>query len=297
MTFWKWSRTASSNATADSTCPFPEGMAPSAVNDGVRGLMAAAAKYRDDIGGGTNTVGSGSVYILTTNQGFVSPIADGAMLAFYATATNLQNAALNVDGIGAFPLTISYASPPVGIPAGVIVAGSVYRVRFASNGANSAWLLDGFYGQIYSVPIGGFMPFLSTTPPNSSFVLPFGQNINRLTYATLFSMIGTSFGAGDGSATFGIPDLRGRVIAAQDNMGGVAAGRITSTGSGVDGTALGATGGAQSKAFSTAEMPAHVHPNTLSDPGHSHSTNGLSGVISGGPRLLETTITLTPRGS
>jgi hypothetical protein len=58
MTFWKWSQTASTNGTADSTCPFPEGMAPSPVNDGVRGAMAALAKYRDDIGGLTATAGT-----------------------------------------------------------------------------------------------------------------------------------------------------------------------------------------------------------------------------------------------
>ena len=47
MTFFKWSRTAAANATADSTINWAEGQSPSSVNDSARALMAAAAKYRD----------------------------------------------------------------------------------------------------------------------------------------------------------------------------------------------------------------------------------------------------------
>jgi hypothetical protein len=62
MTLYHWSQTAANNATADITCPFPEGMAPSAVNDGTRGLMAAVAKFRDDIAGAIVTGGSVNAY-------------------------------------------------------------------------------------------------------------------------------------------------------------------------------------------------------------------------------------------
>jgi len=47
MPFWKWSRTASSNATADNTVNWAEGMAPSAVNDSARAMMARLAEWRD----------------------------------------------------------------------------------------------------------------------------------------------------------------------------------------------------------------------------------------------------------
>ena len=56
MPLYRWSQTAASNATADPTCPMPEGMAASAINDGVRGAMAALARYRDDIAGAIVTV-------------------------------------------------------------------------------------------------------------------------------------------------------------------------------------------------------------------------------------------------
>jgi hypothetical protein len=49
MTLYKWSQTASSDASADSTINWAEGQAPSSVNDSARAMMAATAKYRDDI--------------------------------------------------------------------------------------------------------------------------------------------------------------------------------------------------------------------------------------------------------
>jgi len=58
LSLWKWSRTASSNATADGSINWAEGMAPSGVNDSARAMMAAAAKYRDDTAGSLITGGT-----------------------------------------------------------------------------------------------------------------------------------------------------------------------------------------------------------------------------------------------
>jgi microcystin-dependent protein len=63
-----------------------------------------------------------------------------------------------------------------------------------------------------------------------------------------------------------IPDLRGRIAAGADNMGGTAASRLTSTT--VDGTVLGASGGEQTHALSIAELAVHTH--AITDPGHVH---------------------------
>ncbi len=56
-------------------------------------------------------------------------------------------------------------------------------------------------------PIGSIIPFGGDTAPNGWFLCQ-GQSISRTTYAELFAVIGTSFGAGDGSTTFNIPDMR-----------------------------------------------------------------------------------------
>ena len=61
MSFFKWSKTANNNANADGTINWAEGQAPSTVNDSARAMMAAAAKYRDDIAGVT-TGGTATAY-------------------------------------------------------------------------------------------------------------------------------------------------------------------------------------------------------------------------------------------
>ena len=62
MAFWKWSRTASSNASADNTINWAEGMAPSAVNDSARAMMARTAEWRDDISGTITTAGTSTAW-------------------------------------------------------------------------------------------------------------------------------------------------------------------------------------------------------------------------------------------
>ena len=61
----------------------------------------------------------------------------------------------------------------------------------------------------------------------------------------LFAALGTTYGAGDGSTSFGTPDVRGRALFGLDNLGGPAASRITSGVSGINAAALGDAGGDQ----------------------------------------------------
>ena len=106
-------------------------------------------------------------------------------------------------------------------------------------------------------PTGCVLPFAGSTAP-TYFLLCFGQAVSRTTYADLFGVIGTTYGTGDGFTTFNLPDLRGRAVAGLDNMGGSAAGRLTSTVLSASNT-LGATGGAQTVTLSTSEIPSHSH--------------------------------------
>ncbi len=100
-------------------------------------------------------------------------------------------------------------------------------------------------------PTGQLTLFGSITPP-SGWLLCDGSAIDRTVYAALFSIIGTTFGIGDGTTTFNIPDLRGKFV--------IGAGTIP----------VGTTGGSSSVTLSTTELPAHTH--TITDPGHNHST-------------------------
>jgi microcystin-dependent protein len=114
-------------------------------------------------------------------------------------------------------------------------------------------------------PVGMVADFAGASAP-TGWLLCAGQNVSRTTHAALFAAIGTTYGVGDGSTTFGLPDLRGRVVAGKDNMGGTSADRLTSP---INGDVLGASGGSQSHALVTGELPAHNHG--VSDPGHVHS--------------------------
>jgi len=73
-----------------------------------------------------------------------------------------------------------------------------------------------------------------------------GQAVSRTAYADLFTVIGTQFGAGDGSTTFNVPNLKGRVIAGLD------------TGQ-AEFDSIGKTGGAKAHQLSIDEMPSHSH--------------------------------------
>lgn len=129
-------------------------------------------------------------------------------------------------------------------------------------------------GAVGFVPVGVVVPFAGSTSP-AGWQLCYGQAISRTTYAGLFATLGTTYGSGDGSTTFNVPDLRGRVIAGEDDMGGTAASRLTSGGSGITGTTLGATGGTETHTLTSAQMPSHTH--TQNAHGHVVSANSFAG--------------------
>ena len=129
---------------------------------------------------------------------------------------------------------------------------------------------DGSNGQVLSTDGSGqlgwssafssgmLVPYAGGSAP-SGWLLCYGQAVSRTTYAALFSAIGTVYGGGDGSTTFNLPDLRGRVIAGQDDMGGTSADRLTNQSGGLDGDTLGATGGSETHTLTEAELAAHSH--------------------------------------
>jgi len=114
------------------------------------------------------------------------------------------------------------------------------------------------------VPVGVLAPYAGAIAP-AGWLLCDGSAVARSIYVNLFLAIGTAYGAGDGSTTFNVPDLRGRIAAGRDDMGGPAAGRLAL------GPALGAAGGAQSHTLVAAELAAHTHSAsaaTVADHGH-----------------------------
>jgi microcystin-dependent protein len=74
------------------------------------------------------------------------------------------------------------------------------------------------------VPSGAVFWFAASTPP-TGYLKANGAVVSRTTYAALFAAIGTTFGAGDGSTTFALPDLRGEFLRGWDDGRGIDSGR------------------------------------------------------------------------
>lgn len=291
-----WSTTAANNATADSNINWAEGQAPSSVNDSSRAEMSAVAKFRNDINGSITTGGTSTAYTVTTGQSFAALTA-GYMVAFAPHATNGATPTINVDGLGAKPLR---SAPNTGLTAGVLVQGTPYVATYYTSNSGE-WILHGFFSDPYNVPIGALLPYIGTTAPSSNYVLTYGQAISRTTYSALFALCSTAYGTGDGSTTFNVPDIRGRVIAGQDDMGGTSADRLTNQTGGVDGDTLGATGGAETYALSTSEMPVHNHGGSTSTEGnHTHKydkADNNQGTAAGANNAADNVLTERNTGS
>lgn len=96
-------------------------------------------------------------------------------------------------------------------------------------------------GGITSLPIGAVVPYAGNTAP-TGFELCDGTEVSRSTFSALFGIIGTDFGAGDGSTTFNLPNLENRVPVGVTPSKG-----------------LGTTGGSETHALTQSEMPRHEH--------------------------------------
>lgn len=110
-------------------------------------------------------------------------------------------------------------------------------------------------------PVGSVIMFPGSVIPDGWLTCT-GQLVSRTTYRDLFTALGTRYGAGDGSTTFGLPDFRGLVPVGVDPAQ-------------TEFDTLGKTGGEKTHLLTAAEMPSHTHTqnshgHTVSDPGHSH---------------------------
>ena len=117
------------------------------------------------------------------------------------------------------------------------------------NEANDGWIVIGKFANntnTSATPAGAILQFAGSTAPDGWLICN-GDTVSRSTYANLFAAIGEAYGAGNGSTTFKIPDLRGRVP--------VGAGQ----GSGLSNRVLAVSGGQQSAALSINQIPAHTH--------------------------------------
>ncbi len=114
---------------------------------------------------------------------------------------------------------------------------------------------------IEGIPTATIVPWSSASVP-SGFLECNGQTVSRSTYSALFAIVGTTYGAGDGSSTFGLPDLQDNVPVGKSNNKSLA-----STGGANTVTSTGNVGGSTANAtLSTPQLASHSHAPNLRYP-------------------------------
>lgn len=171
------------------------------------------------IGGTINNIGTNSLITDETPSGSVNSSNTVFTAARAYIATSLE---VYVNGLKQYRTTdFTETIPGSGIFTFLTapLTGDVVRIayQYNLNPASNADTVDGYHGDDL-MPVGSLLMYASDTLPSSNWVLCYGQAISRTTYAVLFTRLGTTYGVGDGSTTFNVPDLRGRVAAGRDDM-------------------------------------------------------------------------------
>ena len=170
-------------------------------------------------------------------------------ISFGSTGTNLINVVSNsvsqmvVNGVGnvgigiATPnakldvtsVTQGFAMPRMTSVQRKAITAPIAGLQVYDTNLKGYYTYDGTKWDCVTTPAGTVDYFANVTVPNG-YLECNGQAVNRITYAELFAAIGTLYGAGDGSTTFNVPDLRGEFIRGADNGRGVDAVRVLGSG-------------------------------------------------------------------
>lgn len=111
---------------------------------------------------------------------------------------------------------------------------------------------------IAAIPTGTILFYagwITSPPPPDGWLICDGRAVSRTTYSVLFALIGETYGVGNGSSTYNLPDFRGRIAMGLDNMGGTSADVVTD----VAADSLGGTMGLETHTLVSGELPAHTH--------------------------------------
>jgi microcystin-dependent protein len=223
----------------------------SKIDDNLNNLLTDTASWQllIDLSVGVGlpiATAGGTVNAITANYTPDIALTDGLIVAFLASGANTSATVTFVpDGLASRNITARGGQPlnDGDIPGALAVMLVCYNL------ANTRWELLNPAGS--SSGIGFMYAFAGASVP-TGYLACNGAAVSRTTYAALFTAIGTTWGVGDGSTTFNVPDMTRRTFV---GSGG--------TGTGVLGNAVGNTGGAETVTLSISQIPAHDHDMTL----------------------------------
>ena len=147
------------------------------------------------------------------------------------------------------------------------VGGEAELIYADNNGHTTQLTSQGSISQ--NVPPGSVLYYAGQNVP-SGYLLGNGAAVSRTTYSNLFANVGTTYGNGDGTSTFNLPDCRASYVAGGDASNST--GRLTGLTGGVSAASLGNRGGSQQFTIAAANLPQLGV--SITDPGHSHLLDG-----------------------
>jgi microcystin-dependent protein len=198
----------------------------------------------------SNQTSGGQAVVVKTSAGTGVGIGNGYAQLVYCDGTNVT------------PVTLPF-NP---------TNGNIFTAGSASIGGDLAVAGSVTVSGSPIMPTGAMLEYGGASAP-TGWLLCNGAAVSRATYAALFAVLGTTYGAGDGSTTFNVPNKIDRVGVgagssyARGATGGAATATTDAAGSH---NHTGSTGGT---AITTDQMPSHNHG--ITDPGHAHSTVGV----------------------
>ena len=202
------------------------------------------------------TVSGTADAISLTNTLVISAYATGQKFRFQALYTNTGSVTVSVDGLTA----TAVKSAGTALSAGQIIAGAWVEVAYDGTDFE---LCNAAGSTPAAVSVGTVMAWPTATIPTGWLECD-GSAVSRTTYASLYAVIGTAYGVGDGSTTFNLPDYQGEFLRGHDDGAGVDPDAASRTNRG-DGTTGDNVGTKQ-----TYDTKAHSHTATVNDPGHAH---------------------------
>jgi len=213
---------------------------------------AATATYATSAGTAAECTGNAVTATLATTATTAAACSGNS-----ATATKLATARTisltgDVTGSGSFDGSGDLSIATTGVEAAKLTTARTIALTGAVTGSGtfdgSGDLSITTSAGTTSLPTGAIVQYGGSSAPTGYFLCN-GSAVSRTTYASLYAVIGTTYGTGDGSTTFNLPNLKDKFV----------------LGKGSTYATLAATGGETTHTLTTSEMPTHLHYNGLAD--------------------------------